>query len=52
MILIGCDGSYGDNCTHTCSTKCQGSIGDANTGQCFGCIPGYQGQLCDQSMFI
>lgn len=51
LILIGCDGSFGNNCTHLCPTNCRGTLCDANTGQCFGCVPGYEGQLCTQGLF-
>uniref|UniRef100_A0A2C9KJI8 EGF-like domain-containing protein n=1 Tax=Biomphalaria glabrata TaxID=6526 RepID=A0A2C9KJI8_BIOGL len=39
--------SYGVNCTKRCPSNCLKGTCDSITGECFGCIPGYTGDYCD-----
>ncbi|XP_056002212.1 receptor-type tyrosine-protein phosphatase mu-like [Ostrea edulis] len=39
---------YGVNCDQLCPDGCQKKKCDVITGQCLGCIPGYQGLRCSQ----
>nr|XP_022306284.1 multiple epidermal growth factor-like domains protein 10 [Crassostrea virginica] len=41
--------NYGSRCYKQCPINCKNMRCDANTGQCFGCVAGYQGQFCDQA---
>lgn len=43
---------YGDKCDLQCPQNCQERRCDVNTGHCLGCIPGYQGTDCSQSMLL
>ncbi|XP_056002226.1 platelet endothelial aggregation receptor 1-like isoform X4 [Ostrea edulis] len=48
--VFGCrDPKYhGLNCDQPCPDGCQEKRCDVKTGQCLGCIPGYQGPRCSQ----
>lgn len=52
LTQIGCNSSFGENCSHKCPTNCQGSLCDSNTGQCFGCVSGYMGLNCSHGVFF
>ncbi|XP_061190948.1 dendrite extension defective protein 1-like [Saccostrea echinata] len=38
---------YGEKCSNRCPDKCQEGRCDV-TGDCYGCVPGYQGPRCSQ----
>lgn len=40
-------GKYGKGCNFDCSQSCNDQTCDAFTGQCFSCIPGFEGLLCE-----
>ena len=48
FFLIDCSnpGHFGPNCSIPCPINCQERRCDVNTGQCLGCLPGYQGLNC------
>lgn len=46
--VYGCNGTYGDDCIYPCPKNCQNRRCDTNTGHCFSCIAGYQGQKCNK----
>ena len=49
------DGTYGDNCTRSCSSTCANPVCDkfSDTGACVGgCIPGYRGEACREGIFF
>nr|XP_022306274.1 multiple epidermal growth factor-like domains protein 10 isoform X3 [Crassostrea virginica] len=50
LEVYGCYnvGYYGPSCNKPCPINCQERRCDVNTGQCLGCVAGYQGQFCDQ----
>ena len=52
ILPPGCSnvGYYGPSCNKPCPINCQERRCDVNTGQCLGCVAGYQGQFCDQGM--
>lgn len=54
LSIIGCPtpGFYGYNCSLPCPQNCQEGHCDIENGTCLGCIPGYKGPECDQSMNI
>lgn len=51
---IGCrkNGFVGDTCTLQCPLNCQERCCDIHTGQCPGCLPGYQGPSCNQGITL
>ncbi|XP_062597119.1 platelet endothelial aggregation receptor 1-like, partial [Saccostrea cucullata] len=50
LEVIGCSDPtvYGEHCNQPCSDKCQEQRCTITTGECLGCIPGYQGPMCNQ----
>ncbi|XP_062587449.1 multiple epidermal growth factor-like domains protein 11 isoform X2 [Saccostrea cucullata] len=50
LQVFGCEraGFYGENCNLPCSNTCQNSLCHIHTGECYGCVPGYQGSRCEQ----
>ncbi|XP_061171007.1 multiple epidermal growth factor-like domains protein 10 [Saccostrea echinata] len=40
---------YGANCNISCPDNCQERKCDVITGECLGCVPGYQGPRCSQT---
>lgn len=54
LLLLGCRNYryYGEDCNMTCPTNCQERRCEINTGHCLGCIAGYHGQNCSQSMYL
>nr|XP_022311806.1 receptor-type tyrosine-protein phosphatase epsilon-like isoform X2 [Crassostrea virginica] len=50
LEVYGCRnvGYYGSSCNISCPTNCQERRCDVNTGNCLGCVPGYQRPKCDQ----
>lgn len=53
-ILLGCPTPdyYDENCSLSCSPHCINSRCHIETGHCFGCKDGYQGQMCEQRMYF
>ncbi|GFN98576.1 multiple epidermal growth factor-like domains 10 [Plakobranchus ocellatus] len=43
--------TYGQDCKMNCSTRCLNSDCHHKTGVCKACLPGYNGDLCDQGTF-
>ncbi|XP_022312237.2 uncharacterized protein LOC111117411 [Crassostrea virginica] len=52
LEVYGCGqcGYFGSNCTSVCPATCQERRCDINTGTCLGCLPGYHGPRCNQSI--
>ncbi|XP_062610993.1 multiple epidermal growth factor-like domains protein 10 isoform X2 [Saccostrea cucullata] len=50
LEVIGCSDPrfYGENCNQPCSENCQEQRCNITTGECLGCVPGYQGPMCNQ----
>lgn len=47
-LISECNGSYGENCKHPCSSHCVNKTCEWFNGNCvYGCT---EGQNCDQSM--
>ncbi|XP_061166292.1 multiple epidermal growth factor-like domains protein 10 [Saccostrea echinata] len=40
---------YGENCDVPCPENCQEQRCNITTGECLGCVPGYQGPKCTQA---
>nr|XP_034319240.1 platelet endothelial aggregation receptor 1-like isoform X1 [Crassostrea gigas] len=47
-FCTGCNRTFGDNCSNPCPINCLDRQCHSFTGQCFNCVPGYQGQDCNQ----
>lgn len=52
LIVIGCQGSYGDGCLHICPTNCLNGMCDTYTGRCLSCLSGYYGPFCENGLFF
>nr|XP_022311822.1 receptor-type tyrosine-protein phosphatase T-like [Crassostrea virginica]XP_022311823.1 receptor-type tyrosine-protein phosphatase T-like [Crassostrea virginica]XP_022311824.1 receptor-type tyrosine-protein phosphatase T-like [Crassostrea virginica] len=50
LEVYGCRNNsyYGEECNTPCPENCQERRCDINTGNCLGCVPGYQGPTCNQ----
>ncbi|XP_061190386.1 receptor-type tyrosine-protein phosphatase T-like [Saccostrea echinata] len=50
LEAIGCPNAsyHGENCDQLCPENCQEQRCNVTTGDCLGCIPGYQGPMCGQ----
>nr|XP_034322583.1 uncharacterized protein LOC105338080 [Crassostrea gigas] len=46
--VYGCNRTFGDNCSNHCPFNCLYGQCHLLTGQCYSCVPGYQGQDCNQ----
>uniref|UniRef100_K1Q410 Multiple epidermal growth factor-like domains 6 n=1 Tax=Magallana gigas TaxID=29159 RepID=K1Q410_MAGGI len=47
-FCTGCNRTFGDNCSNHCPFNCLYGQCHLLTGQCYSCVPGYQGQDCNQ----
>lgn len=52
IFCTGCNQTFGDNCSHPCPINCLDRQCYTSTGQCYGCVPGYQGQDCSQGLLL
>lgn len=50
-LLKGCSSSgvYGDFCNKTCSENCMENACSIINGTCYGCVPGWVGEYCNDS---
>ncbi|XP_062581631.1 uncharacterized protein LOC134243391 [Saccostrea cucullata] len=43
---------YGEDCNRSCPYTCQNHLCHIHTGECFSCLPGYQGPRCEQRVIF
>lgn len=51
-FCTGCNRTFGDNCSNPCPFNCLYGQCHLLTGQCYSCVPGYQGQDCSQGLSL
>lgn len=53
IIIVGCVGSYGENCSHPCSVHCINGACDRFNGSCVsGCVDGFIGDKCKEGIYF